>query len=135
MIDIKSIHNYFLKCSSVAIDTRKIEPGSMFIAIKGDNFDANTFAKEALEKGAAYVVIDNADYYIDDRTILVENSLETLQELAKAHRKYLDIPIIALTAISLNENKEMLLSFGMNEVITKPFNPEYFYTVISDYIV
>jgi UDP-N-acetylmuramoyl-tripeptide--D-alanyl-D-alanine ligase len=49
-MDLKSIHHFFLKCKSVSIDTRKIEPGSMFIAIKGDNFDANTFAKEALEK-------------------------------------------------------------------------------------
>ena len=69
----------------------------MFIAIKGDNFDANTFAKEALEKGANYVIIDNPDYFIDDRTIVVKNSLETLQELSKFHRDYLNIPIIALT--------------------------------------
>ena len=96
-MDIKSIHNYFLKCNSVSIDTRKIEPGSMFVAIKGENFDANTFAKEALEKGASYVIIDNPDYFIDERTIVVEDSLKTLQELAKFHREQLNIPIIALT--------------------------------------
>ena len=96
-MDLKSIHHFFLKCKSVSIDTRKIEPESMFIAIKGDNFDANTFAKEALEKGANYVIIDNPDYFIDDRTIVVKNSLETLQELSKFHRDYLNIPIIALT--------------------------------------
>jgi len=97
MIDIKSIHHYFLKCNSVSIDTRKIEPGSMFVAIKGENFDANTFAKEALEKGAFFVIIDNPDYFIDDRTIIVEDSLELLQELAKFHREFLNIPIVALT--------------------------------------
>jgi len=97
MKDIKSIHNYFLKCNSISIDTRKIEPDSMFVAIKGDNFDANTFVKEALEKRASYVIIDNIDYYIDERTIVVEDSLKTLQELAKFHREYLNIPIIALT--------------------------------------
>jgi UDP-N-acetylmuramoyl-tripeptide--D-alanyl-D-alanine ligase len=96
-MDIKSIHNYFLKCNSVSIDTRKIEPGSMFVAIKGENFDANTFAKEALEKGAYFVIIDNPDYFIDERTIVVEDSLSTLQELAKFHREQLNIPIIALT--------------------------------------
>jgi UDP-N-acetylmuramoyl-tripeptide--D-alanyl-D-alanine ligase len=96
-MDIKSIHNYFLKCNSVSIDTRKIEPGSMFVAIKGENFDANTFAKEALEKGASFVIIDNPDYFIDERTIVVEDSLSTLQELAKFHREQLNIPIIALT--------------------------------------
>ena len=96
-MDIKIIHNCFLKCNSISIDTRKIEAGSFFVAIKGDNFDANTFAKEALEKGALFVIIDNPDYYIDDQTILVKDSLKALQELAQYHRHYLNIPIIALT--------------------------------------
>lgn len=96
-MEIKDIHNLFLTCKSVSIDTRKIENNSMFVAIKGERFDANTFAKEALEKGASYVIIDNSDYYIDERTILIDDSLETLQELAKFHREYLKLPIIALT--------------------------------------
>lgn len=96
-MDIKIIHNYFLKCKSISIDTRKIEATSFFVAIKGENYDANTFAKEALEKGAAFVIIDNPNYFIDERTILVKDSLETLQELARFHRMYLNIPVIALT--------------------------------------
>jgi UDP-N-acetylmuramoyl-tripeptide--D-alanyl-D-alanine ligase len=96
-MDILQIHSLFLKCKSVSIDTRKIEPESLFVAIKGENFDANTFTNEALQKGASYVIIDDKDYYIDQRTILVENSLVALQELAKFHRKYLKLPIIALT--------------------------------------
>ncbi len=96
-MDIKYIHSLFLKCQSVSIDTRKIEVNSLFVAIKGERFDANTFAKEALQKGASYVVIDNNDFFIDDRTILVEDSLIALQELAKFHRDYLKLPIIALT--------------------------------------
>ncbi|CAM2935195.1 UDP-N-acetylmuramoyl-tripeptide--D-alanyl-D-alanine ligase [Flavobacterium frigoris] len=96
-MDIAGIHRLFLKCKSVSIDTRKIESNSFFIAIKGDRFDANIFAKEALEKGASYVIIDNKNYFIDERTILVEDSLDALQELAKFHRKYLNLPIIALT--------------------------------------
>lgn len=96
-MDIAKIHELFLKCTSVSIDTRKIQPNSFFVAIKGDNFDANTFAKEALEKGASYVVIDNPDYCIDQRTILVNDSLKTLQELAQFHRNFLKLPIIALT--------------------------------------
>jgi len=96
-MEIKDIHRRFLECKSVSIDTRKIESNSMFVAIKGERFDANTFAKEALEKGASYVIIDNKDYHIDERTILTEDSLETLQELAKFHREYLKLPIIALT--------------------------------------
>lgn len=96
-MDIAKIHALFLECQSVSIDTRKIQPNSFFVAIKGENFDANTFAKEALEKGASYVLIDNKDYYINDRTILVENSLTTLQLLAQYHRNYLKLPIVALT--------------------------------------
>ena len=96
-MDIARIHSLFLKCKSVSIDTRKIESNSLFVAIKGDRFDANTFAKEALEKGASYVLIDNEAYYLDERTILVEDSLLALQELAKFHRTYLKLPIIALT--------------------------------------
>ena len=96
-MDIKYIHNLFLKCSSVSIDTRKIEANSLFVAIKGERFDANTFAKTALEKGAIYVIIDDESYYIDERTIVVKNSLIALQELAKYHRQYLKLTIIALT--------------------------------------
>lgn len=94
---IQEIHQLYLKCSSISIDTRKILPDSLFVAIRGENFDANTFAKEALEKGAQFVLLDNPDFYIDDRTILVEDSLKALQALAKFHRHYLKLPIIALT--------------------------------------
>jgi UDP-N-acetylmuramoyl-tripeptide--D-alanyl-D-alanine ligase len=94
---IQEIHNLFLICQNVSIDTRKIVKNVIFFAIKGENFDANTFAKEALELGAKYVIIDNPNYHIDERTILVKDSLKALQELAKFHRKYLDIPILALT--------------------------------------
>jgi UDP-N-acetylmuramoyl-tripeptide--D-alanyl-D-alanine ligase len=94
---IKNIHDLFLKCIKVSIDTRNIETNSFFIAIKGERFDANTFASQALEKGASYVVIDNPNFYIDSRTILVNDSLLFLQELAKFHRQFLKTPIIALT--------------------------------------
>ncbi|MEK8181171.1 UDP-N-acetylmuramoyl-tripeptide--D-alanyl-D-alanine ligase [Flavobacterium buctense] len=94
---IQQIHDLFLKCSQISIDTRKIEPNSFFVAIKGERFDANTFAKEALEKGAAYVMIDNENFYVDHRTILVQDSLKSLQELAQYHRNFLKLPIIALT--------------------------------------
>ena len=94
---VQDLHKLFLECNTVSIDTRKIEKDNMFFALKGDNFDANSFAEEALSKGAKYVVIDNADFYVNDSTLLVENSLETLQKLASYHRDYLNIPIIALT--------------------------------------
>ena len=107
----------FLTCSKVSIDTRNIENNSFFVAIKGERFDANTFAKEALEKGASYVVIDNPDYYIDERTILVENSLVTLQSLAKFHRNYLKLPIIALTGSNGKTTTKELI----NVVLSKKY--------------
>ena len=115
---IQNIHDLFLKCSKVSIDTRKIDPNSFFVAIKGERFDANTFAKEALEKGASFVVIDNANYYIDERTILVNDSLETLQELAKFHRQFLNLPIIALTGSNGKTTTKELI----NIVLSKKFN-------------
>ncbi|OXA70279.1 UDP-N-acetylmuramoyl-tripeptide--D-alanyl-D-alanine ligase [Flavobacterium aquidurense] len=117
-MNIKDIHNLFLQCKSVSIDTRKIEKGSMFFAIKGENFDANTFALAALELGALFVIIDNASYAIDQRTILVENSLETLQELAKFHRSYLKLPIIALTGSNGKTTTKELI----NVVLAKKYN-------------
>jgi len=115
---IQNIYDLFLKCSKVSIDTRKIETNSFFVAIKGERFDANTFAKEALEKGASFVVIDNANYYIDERTILVNDSLETLQELAKFHRQFLNIPIIALTGSNGKTTTKELI----NVVLSKKFD-------------
>ena len=115
---IQNIHDLFLKCSKVSIDTRKIEPNSFFVAIKGERFDANTFAKEALDKGASFVIIDNANYYIDERTILVNDSLETLQELAKFHRQFLNLPIIALTGSNGKTTTKELI----NVVLSKKFD-------------
>lgn len=94
---VPEIYNLYKKCSSVSIDTRKIAPNSLFVALKGTNFDANTFAEEALNKGASYVIIDNPKYKINEKTILVNDSLKCLQELAKFHRRSLGIKIIALT--------------------------------------
>jgi UDP-N-acetylmuramoyl-tripeptide--D-alanyl-D-alanine ligase len=114
-MDITSIHSLFLKCKSVSIDTRKIETNSLFVAIKGDRFDANTFAKEALDKGASYVIIDNEAYYIDQRTILVEDSLVALQELAKFHRGYLKLPVIALTGSNGKTTTKELISVVLSK--------------------
>jgi UDP-N-acetylmuramoyl-tripeptide--D-alanyl-D-alanine ligase len=116
-MNIQDIHNLFLQCKSVSIDTRKIEKDSMFFAIKGENFDANTFAGQALDLGALFVIIDNESYFIDNRTILVENSLEALQELAKFHRAYLKLPIIALTGSNGKTTTKELI----NVVLAKKF--------------
>lgn len=117
-MEIKDIHDLFLRCSSVSIDTRKIEDNCLFFAIKGERFDANTFAAEALEKGAAFVIIDNKEYFIDHRTILVGNTLETLQEVAKFHRDYLGLPIVALTGSNGKTTTKELI----NVVLSKRYN-------------
>lgn len=115
---IQALHNLFLTCSSLTTDTRKIEFNSIFFALKGDRFDANTFAKEALAKGASYVVIDNNDYFIDERTILVNDTLKTLQELAQFHRNYLNLPIIALTGSNGKTTTKELI----NAVLSEKYN-------------
>lgn len=115
---INTIHSLFLECSTVSTDTRKIEKNCLFVALKGENFDANAFAKEALEKGAKYVIIDNPSYYIDQKTILVNNSLEALQELAKFHRKYIGLPIIALTGSNGKTTTKELI----HAVLAKKYN-------------
>lgn len=115
---ISEIHKLFTSCSSVVIDTRKITPKSFFVALKGERFDANTFAKEALDSGASYVLIDNKDYFIDFRTILVEDCLTALQQLAKYHREYLNISIIALTGSNGKTTTKELI----NVVLSKKYN-------------
>lgn len=117
-MDITFIHSLFLKCNSVSTDTRKIANNTMFVAIKGDHFDANTFAKEALDKGASYAIIDNESYYIDERTIIVSDSLVALQELAKFHRTYLKLPIIALTGSNGKTTTKELIQV----VLAKKYN-------------
>jgi UDP-N-acetylmuramoyl-tripeptide--D-alanyl-D-alanine ligase len=117
-MEARELHHLFLNCSSVSTDTRKIELNSLFFCLKGDKFDANTFTKEALQKGASYVIIDNEDYFIDEKTIVVNDTLETLQNLANYHRKYLKLPVIALTGSNGKTTTKELL----NAVLSKKYN-------------
>ena len=96
-MDIEKLYNYYLESRKVSTDTRKILPGSIFFALKGDRFNANEFAAQALEKGASYAVIDEERYSVSDKCIVVTDVLATLQSLAAYHRQQLQIPIIGLT--------------------------------------
>ena len=99
-MDIKNLHNKFLECNSILdIDSRSIRNGSMFFAIKGEKFDGNKFANEALEKGAKIAVIDSDDIDFNNNSniIKVDDSLKTLQDLALFHRKSVKSKIIAIT--------------------------------------
>ncbi len=117
-MNIESLHQLFLKSNTVCRDTREITPGCMFFALNGTNFNGNTFAKDALEKGASYAVVDEEAYAIDDNYILVEDSLLTLQQLAQAHRAYLNLKIIALTGSNGKTTTKELI----NCVLQKKYN-------------
>ncbi len=96
-MNIESIYNIFKKYPLITTDSRNISEGAMFFALKGENFNGNKFALDALNKGAAYAIIDEAQYLENDRTILVKDVLTTLQDLAKYHRSQLSITILGLT--------------------------------------
>jgi UDP-N-acetylmuramoyl-tripeptide--D-alanyl-D-alanine ligase len=108
---ISELYNLFLQFPSIQTDSRKIKKGDIFFALKGDNFNGNSFAAKALEDGAAYAVIDEAQYAIDDRCILTNDVLTTLQLLAHHHRLQLDIPVIAITGSNgKTTTKELLIA-------------------------
>jgi len=97
---IPELYQLFLKNPFVTTDTRKIMRGDIYFALKGPNFDGNTYAKNAIDQGASYAVVDNPTYAINDKTILVDDVLIHLQSLAKYHREQFianQIPFIAIT--------------------------------------
>ena len=96
-MSIAELYQLYTQNYLVDTDTRSIRQGTLFFALKGANFNGNTFADKALEARASYAVIDEAEYKTSDRTILVDDVLQTLQELANYHRNQLDIPFIGLT--------------------------------------
>ena len=93
---IELLYEKFLTSTGVSTDTRKIEPGVLFIALTGKNFNGNLFAQDALEKGARYAVVDDSAYAVDQRYLVVDNTLRALQELATHHRRQLNIPFIGI---------------------------------------
>ena len=97
MTTLEELYSIYLKYPFVCTDTRMISSGCLFFALKGENFDANTFAKQAISEGAAFAIIDNKDFAENEQFILVDDVLTTLQDLAKHHRNQLSIPMIGLT--------------------------------------
>ena len=94
---IEELHDLFLSATGICTDTRKISKDVLFVALVGENFDGNMFALEALAQGAKYALVSDRKYLVHDSCILVDDTLQILQELASYHRDYLDIPILALT--------------------------------------
>ncbi len=113
----EQLYQIFLQHPQISTDTRKIASDSIFFALKGANFNANTFAEKALETGAAYAVIDEAAYRKSNRFILVEDVLAALQDLARHHRKQLNIPVIGLTGSNGKTTTKELI----NSVLSRYF--------------
>jgi len=116
-MEIKKLYALYRQSGKVSTDTRKITAGSIFFALKGDKFNANTFAQQALDNGAAYAVLDDKAYAVDDRCIVVDDVLTTLQQLARHHRDQLAIPVIGLTGSNGKTTSKELL----NAVLSKKF--------------
>ena len=96
---MEQLYKKYLNSTGISTDTRKIEKGNLFFALKGPNFNGNKFADKALEEGAAYVIVDEIHAPLSENqeeVVLVGNVLNALQELAQYHRRQLNIPIIAV---------------------------------------
>src|SRR5690625_2471840 len=113
------LHQAFLNSDSLSTDTRTMLPGAIFFALSGENYNANLFVEKAFDKGASYVVMDDAKLYdkTNKRMLFVKNTLKALQDLAAYHRQYLGLPIIALTGSNGKTTTKNLI----NKVLSKKF--------------
>lgn len=115
---ISELYGIFSKYPKISTDSRAVEKDSLFFALKGDHFNGNIYAASAIAKGAAFVVIDEAEFKLNDRYILVDHVLNTLQELARYHRQQLGLPIIAITGTNGKTTTKELVT----TVLSKRFN-------------
>jgi UDP-N-acetylmuramoyl-tripeptide--D-alanyl-D-alanine ligase len=110
-MSIEELYKIFLLLPSIQTDTRKLKKGDLYFALKGPNFDGNTFTQKAINNGAAYAIIDEVNFAINEKTILVDNVLNTLQALANHHRLQFNIPFLAITGSNgKTTTKELIYS-------------------------
>lgn len=110
MIAIETLYQIYKQYPKVCTDTRKITPGCLFFALKGPNYDANLFAADAIEQGAAFAIVDNKDVVASNQFILVDDVLNILQQLATYHRKQLNIPVVAIVGSNGKTTTKELIS-------------------------
>ena len=118
-VTIEELYQLFINCNQkITTDTRKLEKGAIFFALKGDNFDANTFAQQSIDAGCAYAIVDSENVSNGTTILLVPHVLETLQQLAKYHRQQLKFPVIGITGSNgKTTNKELI-----HAVLSKKYN-------------
>ena len=116
-MQIQDLYSTFLQYPTVQTDSRKVKTGDLFFALKGENFNGNFFAKQALDAGAAYAIIDESKNFEDARLIKVDDVLSTLQQLAKFHREQFSIPVIAVTGSNGKTTTKELI----HEVLTTTY--------------
>lgn len=110
MHTINSIYELFLKAGSITTDTRNCAQGSIFFALKGESFNGNKFAKQAIEAGCSYAIVDEKEFAISHQYVLVDKVLQTLQKLANHHRKQFNIPVIGITGTNGKTTTKELIS-------------------------
>ncbi|MDD2247158.1 MAG: UDP-N-acetylmuramoyl-tripeptide--D-alanyl-D-alanine ligase [Proteiniphilum sp.] len=113
-METAELYSIFLKYPSVTTDSRLCSKGSIFFALKGERFNGNLFAEEALEAGCAYAVVDEKPEKENNRIIVVDNVLESLQKMANYHRKKLKIPIIGITGTNGKTTTKELIAIGLS---------------------
>src|ERR1700743_1165405 len=118
MTTTDELYQFYLEHPVISTDTRKIAPGCLFFALKGEKFDANTFAGQAVEAGAAYAIIDNAEYKANDKCLLVDDALTALQDLARHHRRQLTIPVVGLTGTNGKTTTKELINAVLSHHFT-----------------
>lgn len=107
---MSDIYKKYLDHPFISTDTRRILPDSLFFALRGASFDGNRFAREALEKGAAFAIVDDPEVVEDERYILVADTLTALQDLAREHRRALAIPILTVAGSNGKTTTKELVS-------------------------